>query len=128
MSTPLPTDDEIKEALTQWEGCVYEDQHGGSDPDKLDKARTELLAVLRRLREAAAVWISVDDQRPPESFGVLAWITGGTLHQGEDYIDVAIYLNGIWRANVGDHDEPIQVSHWMYKPESPAKGNVKCPA
>lgn len=48
----LPSEDEIKEALTNWEGAIYEEEHGGAAPGALDKAREELLGVLKRCKSA----------------------------------------------------------------------------
>lgn len=64
-------------------------------------------------------WISALDVRPEEHRSVLIYVTGGLLHHGQNYIDIGMYLNGIWRHSVGEDDLPVVVSHWMELPKAP---------
>lgn len=64
-------------------------------------------------------WISVTERLPVQAYSVLIYVTGGILHHGQDYIDIGIYLNGVWRHSIGEEDLPVIVSHWMTLPKAP---------
>jgi hypothetical protein len=70
-------------------------------------------------------WISSLTRLPGDHEHVLAWITGGSLHLGEDYMDIAMYLNGVFRVSAWDHDEPVPVSHWLPLPTAPAAREIE---
>lgn len=59
-------------------------------------------------------WVPVSEATPPHCVSVIIWITGGTLHHGEDYQDIGIYNSrtGKFQVNNGDDDEEVPVSHW----------------
>jgi hypothetical protein len=73
-------------------------------------------------------WISVNDEVPDANYSVLVNVVGGPIHMGEDYLEVASFINGRWMttdirraADTGVVDDcEIQVSHWMH-PEIPAQ-------
>jgi hypothetical protein len=69
----------------------------------------------------AGGWIETVERCPSDHQHVLAWITGGSLHHDEDYMDIAMYLHGIFRHCNGEEDEPVPVSHWMPLPQPPGR-------
>lgn len=69
-------------------------------------------------RLAAAIsWNYVSEGKlPTHPHSVLMHVTGGLLHHGQDYIEVGIYINGVWRHEVDGVDLPVIVSRWRMLP------------
>lgn len=67
-------------------------------------------------------WISVDDQLPEPHQSVLAWLVGGALHEGVDWMAQVTYIpaRGGFALFVGDEDALVYVSHWTPLPDPPA--------
>jgi uncharacterized protein DUF551 len=72
---------------------------------------------------ALECWTASVVQMPRDHQHVLGWITSGSLHHGEDYMDIVMYLNGIFRMHNGEEDEPVLVTHWMPLPPPPISFN-----
>lgn len=52
-SDGVPTDDEIRNAIAEWEGALYEEIKSDLPPETVAESRERLLDVLRRCRAAA---------------------------------------------------------------------------
>lgn len=94
-----PDEDTLKEALLSWEGAIYEDEHGGAAPEKLEEARENLLTVLRRCRAAfSGEWKLVPIEPTDEMR-----IAGGKYR---DEAGGRRTVGGYWRAMISATPKP----------------------
>lgn len=139
--TPTPKADDLDELVTVENGPFdlapnYAVKIGGvtaaihNSLDHCEEKATKIREALRqwlaarapRTANAEANWIIASVRKPPHMHKVLGWMTGGSMHCGEDWMDT-VYWNDkrqAWITSAGIEDVVVEVSHWHELPPEPS--------